>query len=63
VPARAYIAASSGEDRLVPPTWNQPDWPWNGIVSKTANPEFGSASAETSAVALLFGQLVAMPFW
>lgn len=59
VPARAYIAVISGADRLVPPTCTQPSWP---MVSYTARPVAGSATAETSAVARV-SQPVARPLW
>ncbi len=29
----AYTAPTNGAERLVPPTWNQPDWPWYLVVS------------------------------
>ena len=31
-PARAYMAAISGEDRLVPPNTNHPVWPVGVVV-------------------------------
>src|SRR6185437_4367409 len=46
LPARAYMAASIGEEALVPPTSFQPPLPLE--VSKTATPVAGSASAATS---------------
>src|SRR5262245_38586239 len=51
LPARAYTPAMIGDEALVPPTTNQPDWFWNGVESKTATPVLGSATAETSATA------------
>src|SRR3954454_15864414 len=41
-----------GEDALVPPYTCQPELPWYGVESYTATPVLGSATAETSAVAL-----------
>jgi hypothetical protein len=32
-PASAYTPAINGEERLVPPTWNQPERPWYLTVS------------------------------
>src|SRR5215469_7617630 len=46
LPARAYMAASMGEDALVPPTSFHPPSPLD--VSYTATPVAGSASAATS---------------
>src|SRR6202012_3097123 len=46
LPARAYIAASIGEEALVPPTSFHPPLPLE--VSYTATPVAGSASAATS---------------
>src|ERR1700733_5690853 len=46
LPARAYMAASIGEEALVPPTSFHPPLPLE--VSYTATPVFGSASAATS---------------
>src|SRR5947209_4109376 len=44
-------AAMIGDETLVPPTLNQPGWPLNGVVSYTATPVAGSATADTSAIA------------
>ena len=57
VPATAERPAHIGEDALVPPTLNQPCWPWYRVVSYTDTPEAGSASSETSGVARLPAQL------
>src|SRR5215831_19454923 len=46
LPPRAYMAASIGEEALVPPTSTQPPTPLE--VSNTATPVAGSASADTS---------------
>src|ERR1700720_4094194 len=46
LPARAYMAATIGEEALVPPTSFHPPFPLE--VSYTARPVLGSASAETS---------------
>src|ERR671934_2051936 len=50
-------AAHIGDDALVPPTVNHPDWPWYRTVSYTDTPEAGSASSEMSGVARLPPQL------
>src|SRR3954454_4344370 len=41
-----------GADALVPPNTSHPETPPYGVESYTATPVFGSATAETSAVAL-----------
>lgn len=51
-PESAYIAAISGEDRLVPPYWAH-DEVVLLLGAYTANPVCGSATAETSAEARL----------
>jgi hypothetical protein len=46
LPASAYMDATMGEEALVPPTSFQPPLPF--VVSYTATPVAGSASADTS---------------
>src|SRR3954462_1560667 len=41
-----------GAEALVPPKTSQPTYPWYDVESYTATPVFGSATADTSAVAL-----------
>jgi NAD(P)-dependent dehydrogenase (short-subunit alcohol dehydrogenase family) len=50
LPANAYTVAMSGDATLVPPNTNQPDKPPDEVLSKTATPVFGSATALTSAI-------------
>jgi hypothetical protein len=51
-PESAYIAAISGDDRLVPPYWAH-DEVVLLVGAYTANPVWGSATAATSAEARL----------
>src|SRR5437762_13694449 len=53
LPARAYTLAMMGAEALVPPKTSQPDRPCVRVVSYTATPVFGSATADTSATARL----------
>src|SRR3954451_7197436 len=46
-----------GEETLVPPNTIQPFTPWYAVESYTATPVLGSATADTSALAL-FAHLV-----